>query len=432
MGSAVGRDLAGHLPQPDHLCRHRSSRPAARCRSTPEADERGALSRRGRGEPGRADARAVHALRAAPRHRARPCARQRGGHVMLCGGAPLDGPRHVWWNFVSSRRERINQAKEDWKAGRFALPPDDHDEYHPAARSAEDGELSMTDLTDQPASRCRPASRSTSSTAAREGGEPIVFLHGFPESHRTWRAIAPELAERSFRASRPTSAASAARTSPRASRPTRPTGSSRTWSRWPTRSDSTRFTLVGHDWGGAVAWLAALRHPDRIARLVIVNAPHPLVFQKSLIEDEAPARRLAIYQRLPQPGDGAGDRGDGPRDLLRQDVRQPCRSRPRSRRRRSAPISTTGARPGALTAMLNWYRASEIVVPASGEAAEAPAWTNAALPPPDDADAGHLGPQGQGAAAGPARRAPRAGRRSAHRDRRRRPAISSPGRSPSR
>jgi redox-sensitive bicupin YhaK (pirin superfamily) len=54
-----------------------------------------------------------------------------GGHVMLCGGAPLDGPRHVFWNFVSSRRGRINQAKEDWKAGRFALPPDDHDEFIP-------------------------------------------------------------------------------------------------------------------------------------------------------------------------------------------------------------------------------------------------------------------------------------------------------------
>ena len=56
---------------------------------------------------------------------------ERGGHVMLCGGAPLDGPRHVFWNFVSSRRERLNQAKEDWKAGRFALPPDDHDEFIP-------------------------------------------------------------------------------------------------------------------------------------------------------------------------------------------------------------------------------------------------------------------------------------------------------------
>ena len=56
---------------------------------------------------------------------------QSGAHVMLCGGAPLDGPRHVWWNFVSSRSERIQQAKEDWRDGRFALPPDDHDEYIP-------------------------------------------------------------------------------------------------------------------------------------------------------------------------------------------------------------------------------------------------------------------------------------------------------------
>jgi redox-sensitive bicupin YhaK (pirin superfamily) len=54
-----------------------------------------------------------------------------GAHVMLCGGAPLDGPRHVWWNFVSSRRERIQQAREDWSAGRFTLPPDDSGEFIP-------------------------------------------------------------------------------------------------------------------------------------------------------------------------------------------------------------------------------------------------------------------------------------------------------------
>lgn len=54
-----------------------------------------------------------------------------GAHVMLCGGAALDGPRHVWWNFVSSSRGRIRQAREDWKAGRFALPPDDRNEFIP-------------------------------------------------------------------------------------------------------------------------------------------------------------------------------------------------------------------------------------------------------------------------------------------------------------
>lgn len=43
--------------------------------------------------------------------------------VMLLGGAPLDGPRFVWWNFVASTRERIEQAKSDWGAGRFAAVP---------------------------------------------------------------------------------------------------------------------------------------------------------------------------------------------------------------------------------------------------------------------------------------------------------------------
>ena len=43
--------------------------------------------------------------------------------VMLVGGAPLDGPRHIFWNFVHSSRERIEQAKEDWRAGRFVAVP---------------------------------------------------------------------------------------------------------------------------------------------------------------------------------------------------------------------------------------------------------------------------------------------------------------------
>jgi hypothetical protein len=43
--------------------------------------------------------------------------------LMLLGGEPMDGPRHIWWNFVSSSGERIEQAKQDWKAGRFAPVP---------------------------------------------------------------------------------------------------------------------------------------------------------------------------------------------------------------------------------------------------------------------------------------------------------------------
>jgi hypothetical protein len=50
--------------------------------------------------------------------------------LLLLGGAALDGPRHIWWNFVSSSKERIEQAKADWRAGRFAPVPGD-DEFIP-------------------------------------------------------------------------------------------------------------------------------------------------------------------------------------------------------------------------------------------------------------------------------------------------------------
>lgn len=55
--------------------------------------------------------------------------------LMLLGGAPL-GERFIWWNFVSSRRERIEQAKADWKEGRFVLPPNDDQEFVPLPESA--------------------------------------------------------------------------------------------------------------------------------------------------------------------------------------------------------------------------------------------------------------------------------------------------------
>ena len=54
-----------------------------------------------------------------------------GGRLMLMGGAAFTTPRHVFWNFVSSSRDRINQAKEDWKAMRFPLVPGDDQEFIP-------------------------------------------------------------------------------------------------------------------------------------------------------------------------------------------------------------------------------------------------------------------------------------------------------------
>jgi redox-sensitive bicupin YhaK (pirin superfamily) len=65
-----------------------------------------------------------------------PAVRAEGdARVMLLGGEPLDGPRHIWWNFVSSSAERIDQAKRDWQEGRFPLIPGDSDESIPLPSS---------------------------------------------------------------------------------------------------------------------------------------------------------------------------------------------------------------------------------------------------------------------------------------------------------
>jgi redox-sensitive bicupin YhaK (pirin superfamily) len=52
-------------------------------------------------------------------------------HFVILGGAPMDGSRHIWWNFVSSRKERIEQAKAEWKAGHFQKVPGDEIEFIP-------------------------------------------------------------------------------------------------------------------------------------------------------------------------------------------------------------------------------------------------------------------------------------------------------------
>ncbi len=50
---------------------------------------------------------------------------------MMLGGEPMDGPRHIWWNFVSSSKERIEMAKEEWRRGRFDIVPGDEKEFIP-------------------------------------------------------------------------------------------------------------------------------------------------------------------------------------------------------------------------------------------------------------------------------------------------------------
>jgi redox-sensitive bicupin YhaK (pirin superfamily) len=60
---------------------------------------------------------------------------ERGAHFMLFGGASLGSNRYIWWNFVSSSKERIEQAKQEWKTGRFDIVPGDEEEFIPLPES---------------------------------------------------------------------------------------------------------------------------------------------------------------------------------------------------------------------------------------------------------------------------------------------------------
>ena len=218
--------------------------------------------------------------------------------------------------------------------------------------------------------------------AVQSGGpresEPIVLLHGFPESHRTWRAVAPELArdhfvvapdQRGFAGSDKPEGVEAYRTE-------------RIVEDLLALADSLglkRFTLVGHDWGGAVAWLAAIRHPGRVSRLVAINAPHPLVFQKSLIENEDQREASQYINAFRNPAIETGIAAMGLDAFFDKTFgRHADLSKVPAEERRA--YIDQWSQPGALTAMLNWYRASDMVVPAPGEKAALPAWTHLPFP----------------------------------------------------
>ena len=215
-------------------------------------------------------------------------------------------------------------------------------------------------------------------TAGDPSAEPILFLHGFPESHRTWRHQLRDLAEdhyviapdqRGFAASdKPTEVEAYA--------------ADRIVEDVMALADALgvkHFTLVGHDWGGAIAWLAALQHPFRVKRLVIVNAPHPLVFQKSLIEDEAQRAASQYINVFRSPLAETGIKAMGLEAFLDKVLlshAHPSKLEPEERQ----AYLDDWSRPGALTPMLNWYRAARFDVPKPGEEASLPLWTQAPFP----------------------------------------------------
>ena len=207
---------------------------------------------------------------------------------------------------------------------------------------------------------------------------PVILLHGFPESHRTWRHIVPDLARDHFVIA-PDQRGYAGSSKPAGVESYRPDRIVADLLALADRFGIDTFTLVGHDWGGAVAWMAALQHPGRVAKLVIINAPHPFVMQKTLFDDMAQREASQYIRAFRNPDlekhiDNIGLAGFFDTSFARHVEMSKVGDE-------KAVYLDQWGQPGALTAMLNWYRASAIVVPAMDETPERPAFLDAPFPP---------------------------------------------------
>jgi pimeloyl-ACP methyl ester carboxylesterase len=118
-----------------------------------------------------------------------------------------------------------------------------------------------------------------------------------------------------------------------------------------------KVNLVGHDWGAGVAWMLAIKHPERLHRLGIINVPHPAVVRRFLARDFEQMRRslYAYFFQIPWLPETIFKMNDW--SILAKSI---CNSA-RSNAFTEKDIETykeAWSQPGAMTAMLNWYRAA--------------------------------------------------------------------------
>jgi len=146
-------------------------------------------------------------------------------------------------------------------------------------------------------------------------------------------------------------------------------------------SRDKKFVLVGHDWGGAVAWAFAIAHPEYLQKLVIVNAPHFGVFGRLLASD--PAQQTASqYMLMFRRPDAEQRLADSNYATLVNIVLDAGLKSGAFTKEDKAAYLKAWAQPGALTGGLNYYRANRVGPRAPGTGAEAAAASTA--PPPLD------------------------------------------------
>ena len=187
-------------------------------------------------------------------------------------------------------------------------------------------------------------------------GQLVLLLHGFPETSRAWRKQLPELAGR-FRVVAPDLRGFGASDKPRGIAAYRTSVVAEDIVALIHAFDAERAHVVGHDWGGGVAWATAMEHPEAVDRLVVLNCPHPAVMRRALRSNWTQLRKSWYIFAFQLPW--------WPERMLGRDGAKAIKS---SLRRTSQPGTFTDedldeyarafSAPGAATGAINYYRAA--------------------------------------------------------------------------
>jgi pimeloyl-ACP methyl ester carboxylesterase len=188
--------------------------------------------------------------------------------------------------------------------------------------------------------------------AGPRNGDSIVLLHGFPDFWYSWRYQIPALADAGFHVLAPNLRGYATSSKPPRVRDYTIDVLARDMVELIDRKCDGRAHVVGHDWGGGIAWFLAMEHPEHIDRLAILNAPHPLAFRREFLRTSQWLRSwYMLFFQLPWI----------PEMLLRFNdhalLRRALRTGPAHNKRDTQRYLAELTRPQALESMINYYRA---------------------------------------------------------------------------
>jgi len=192
----------------------------------------------------------------------------------------------------------------------------------------------------------------------------MLMLHGFPEGWFAWRALMPALAQR-FHVVAPDLRGYGRSDRPEEVDAYRAKELVADLDALVAALGHERCVLVGHDWGGALAWAFAIAHPQRIERLVVLNAPHPVPFARALATDPRQQAASAYMNWLRRPGSEQVLARDG---FVRLERMLTSMDGPHwFDAARRAEYHEAWSRPGALAAAVRYYRASPLHPPDDGD-----------------------------------------------------------------